>query len=787
MGHLTHQFWLIRLRADLQAMSPATALVVVILAGSMIAAHFGRRRTGRALALATGLCSLLLFAADIALGRDTISPALIGLLQGQNAVSVGETSPATAACLGLLAAGALLPKRRQPTAALAVIVMLVSGLAALGYLYGVRDLYALSPFRAMSLRTAVAIFALATAMLLANPRLRVAQLLFGSGLVAASARRQLGFLVFPPIVAFGLVWTIRLGGLGIGAAMAVLVMVMVAPLALLVLRDARASTDLDEERRAKDELEVRYHTLFNRLETGFCVVEVAFDAQGSASDYRFLEINPAFTAQTGLPDAEGRWMRSLAPDHEQHWFDTYGQVATSGEPVRFEQEAEALGRFFDVYAFRIGAPEAHRVAILFSDISLRRAQEVRLQTMNETLEARVAERARELELSQEALRQSQKLEAIGQLTGGVAHDFNNLLTVIRGSTDLLRRPDISEDRRVRYVDAIAETADRAIKLTSQLLAFARRQALQPELFDVGASLKEVSGMIGTMAGSRIDLQFQLPVDPCFIMADRSQFDTAIVNLAINARDAMNGEGCIIIAAGPVSGIPALRTDAAVAGDFVAVTVTDTGEGILGENLNKVFEPFFTTKAVGAGTGLGLSQVIGFASQSGGNVNAASRPGEGATFTVYLPRAYPAEGGASTTLQPEVQISAEGICVLVVEDNPQVGEFATRALNELGFESTLAPDAHSALEQLSHDCTRFHIVFSDVVMPGMSGLDMAQEIRNLYPGVPIVLTSGYSHVLAQNGDHGFELLHKPYSIEQLARVLQKALAWQRRSGSRVPTT
>ena len=389
------------------------------------------------------------------------------------------------------------------------------------------------------------------------------------------------------------------------------------------------------------------------------------------------------------------------------------------------------------------------------------------------------EQAEALAMAEEALRQSQKLEAIGQLTGGVAHDFNNLLTVIRGSVDLLRRGNLTEAKRARYVEAIGDTADRAARLTGQLLAFARRQALSPELFDVGTSLGEVSAMLQTMTGSRITLELQVPDQPFFIVADRSQFDTAIVNMGINARDAMNGQGKLTIATGPVSGIPAIRGHAAVAGDFIAVMVADTGAGIPPERIGRIFEPFFTTKGVGEGTGLGLSQVIGFAKQSGGDIRVDSVPGQGTTFTLYLPRAHPEPEPQQQPHQSDEneRVGGDGICVLVVEDNEQVGRFATSALNELGYESELATDAVNALAMLDAQQGRHHIVFSDVVMPGMSGVELGQEVRRLYPDIPVILTSGYSHVLAQNGLHGFELLHKPYSVEQLSRVLRKAVVWQ----------
>ena len=196
-----------------------------------------------------------------------------------------------------------------------------------------------------------------------------------------------------------------------------------------------------------------------------------------------------------------------------------------------------------------------------------------------------------------------------------------------------------------------------------------------------------------------------------------------------------------------------------------------------ENIERIFEPFYTTKGPGHGTGLGLSQVIGFAKQSDGDIRVESGNEGGTTFIMYLPRVTIDGEGAEAEVEEPITITGDGVCVLVVEDNSDVGEFAVQALDELGYSTVLALIGEEALAELGKDCDRFHIVFSDVVMPGMSGLELAQEVRRRHPHLPVILTSGYSHVLAQNGRHGFELLHKPYSIDQLSRVFRKAITWQ----------
>ena len=380
--------------------------------------------------------------------------------------------------------------------------------------------------------------------------------------------------------------------------------------------------------------------------------------------------------------------------------------------------------------------------------------------------------------TESALRQSQKLEAIGQLTGGVAHDFNNVLAVMRSSIDLMRLVNLTEERRRRYMDAISDAVTRATRLTSQLLAFARRQALQPVVFDVRENLAMVSEMIGSLTGVRIRRDIVLPDHECLVYADPSQFDTAIVNLAVNARDAMDGNGTLTISVRCVFEIPAGRVNAAVAGRFVAVSVTDTGVGIPAQHLTQIFEPFFTTKSAGQGTGLGLSQIFGFAKQSGGEILVDSQVGVGTTFTLYLPRSMQSGEQDAGTTMPDHIIKGAGDCILVVEDNPEVARSVEHTLEELGYSIVAVQSGEAALAELARDATRFAAVFSDVVMAGISGIDLGKEIQRLYPDLPVVLSSGYSYVLAKNPDHGFTLLPKPYSLEDLARTVGETVARSR---------
>ncbi|SDU93297.1 GAF domain-containing hybrid sensor histidine kinase/response regulator [Pseudomonas mucidolens] len=398
-----------------------------------------------------------------------------------------------------------------------------------------------------------------------------------------------------------------------------------------------------------------------------------------------------------------------------------------------------------------------------------------LADLNATLEQRVEERTTLLIQTEAALRQSQKLEAIGQLTGGVAHDFNNLLTIIRSSVDFLRSPDLSEERRQRYMNAVADTVERASKLTNQLLAFARRQPLNPEIFDAGQRVRNIGDVLETVTGARIHVQVQLPERSCYIRADSSQFETALINVALNARDAMDGQGTLVLRLEGDRPLPCIRGHGGSKKAFVAISLTDTGTGICSQTFEHIFEPFFTTKGVGKGTGLGLSQVFGFAKQSGGNVDVASVVGEGTVFTLYLPQVEPDAGldsHAQAVLEPALDRTRRRI--LIVEDNLEVGRFANQILQDLGYQTVWATHADEALEMVGPDAMAFDGVFSDVVMPGIGGVALAKELRRRRPGLPVILTSGYSEELAKNGYEGFQFLAKPYSADQVSRVLAKAM-------------
>lgn len=280
------------------------------------------------------------------------------------------------------------------------------------------------------------------------------------------------------------------------------------------------------------------------------------------------------------------------------------------------------------------------------------------------------------------------------------------------------------------MDAISDTTDRASRLTGQLLAFARRQPLAPVSFDITLQVNSVADLIRPLVGDRIQIDVDAPEESLLAVADVGQFDTTLLNLAVNARDAMDGEGRLAISAFPAAEIPAVRSHPAKPGNFVAIAIADTGTGIPPEQLQTIFEPFFTTKEVGRGTGLGLSQAIGFAKQSGGDIAVRSTIGQGSIFTIFLPRSEaPSEAIQSPAGHPDA-IGGQGHRILVVEDNAEVGRFSTELLEDLGYATEWARSADEALLILAKEEFSFDLVFSDVVMPGMNGVELVTIIRKL---------------------------------------------------------
>ncbi len=637
------------------------------------------------------------------------------------------------------------------------------------------------------------------------------------------------------------------------------------------------------------ESEERYRTLFEAVDVGFCVVEMRFEGH-RAIDYRFDEVNPAFERQTGLIGAAGRWMRDLVPEHEQHWFDVYGRVAQTGEPVRFENGSRAMGRWFDVHAFRPSDADPNRVAILFNDISARKQAEDRLLDLNETLERQVLERTTQirqyhdivestgspicafdadlrliafnkahndefrrvngfdtkigdvfpdlfipeqrevmrglmrraldgetftivetfgrpelgqpaweitytplrddsgriigafhlandisdrlraeadLAATQEALRQSQKMEAMGSLTGGVAHDFNNLLTPIVGSLDMLQRKGLGGEREQRLIAGAIQSADRARTLVQRLLAFARRQPLQPRAVDLKALVGGMADLVASTSGPQIKLDVEVANDLPAAVADQNQLEMAILNLSVNARDAMPEGGRLSITARPATSDEAQRAGLR-SGHYVRLAVADTGTGMDPDTLRRAVEPFFSTKGIGKGTGLGLSMVHGLAAQLGGALTIDSRPGLGTAVVLWLPSTDASPDGIERA--DEVATTPRAGSVLVVDDEELVRSSTADMLADLGYAVIEANSAEDALSRLDAGL-RPDLLVTDHLMPGKTGTELARDVLRRLPATRVLIVSGYADVEGIAPD--LPRLVKPFRQADLIAILAEA--------------
>jgi PAS domain S-box-containing protein len=435
--------------------------------------------------------------------------------------------------------------------------------------------------------------------------------------------------------------------------------------------------------------------------------------------------------------------------------------------------------------FNAGDRRRYEQELLAARDEARKAAED-LERLNGELEARVTRAVEERLSAEEALRQAQKMEAIGQLTGGVAHDFNNLLTLVIGGLDMIERalgnlPPSGEANRIRRArDAAMEGARRAAKLTAHLLAFSRRQPLAPKVIQVNRMVGETSELLRRTLGEQTALETILAGGLWRTEVDPVQLENALLNLAVNARDAMPDGGRLTIETQNAMLDEAYVeqiVEAVPAGQYVMIAVSDTGCGMPPETLERVFEPFFTTKDVGKGTGLGLSQVYGFVRQSGGHVRVYSEVGSGTTIKIYLPRATAAEETERTAAPADMALLRGDERILVVEDNDELRQYLCGVIEELGYRVVAAgsgPEGVAALER--HPDTA--LLLCDVILPGgMNGRETAEAAKALRPDLKVVFMTGYTrNAIVHNGrlDRDVELISKPFSYEQLAHKLRTIL-------------
>ena len=565
---------------------------------------------------------------------------------------------------------------------------------------------------------------------------------------------------------------------------------------LLILLAAALAVTVLSERALKDQLAREAGAQADLLASAVSGA-LAFDDRAAAQDYvNAVQVNPNVLA-AAVYDHENRLVASFVRDGE-----TVNEIATPRPSqttfqngrlyvVRaVEQAGQHLGtarlrlrdaspsQRFSRYAglmLILGLSGLVVVVLAVAQGALRRANrelERRAEALSETnllLQQQMAER----EKAEAALRQSQKMEAIGRLTGGIAHDFNNLLMVASSGIELLERAK-DADRRRKLSEGVRQAIERGAALTRQLLAFSRQSPVRAEVLDLAVQVDGLRFLLERSLRADIEVVIDMPVGLWRVEADPSELELALLNLAVNARDAMPNGGRLTISA---RNSPSHDGG----GDVVCLSVADTGVGIPEAVAARVFEPFFTTKAVGRGTGLGLSQVYGFARSSGGEVSVESVEGQGTTFLLCLPRsdkplAAPTGGSAvSTDAARPTQGPGPGGRILLVEDDDAVAAGVGHMLTDLGYDHARAADAEAALAILEGD-GRFDLMFSDMVMPGeMNGLALARTVRARRPDLPILLTTGFSEAASEAAEASFRLLLKPYRIGDLETALREGLS------------
>jgi two-component system, cell cycle sensor histidine kinase and response regulator CckA len=497
-----------------------------------------------------------------------------------------------------------------------------------------------------------------------------------------------------------------------------------------------------------------YQSLIHGMNRGFAVHEMIYDKDGNPVNYRFVEVNQAYEELTGLKDVTGKTILDVQPELRVKWIRRYNRLLETGTSDHFEYLSPVLSRWFEVWAF----PLTHGLfAVVCTDI-------------NERIEAE-----QEKAHLQEQYNQAQKMESIGRLAGGVAHDFNNLLTTIIGYSDIIESSLDANDPLAEDVKEVLNAANRAAQLTSQLLAFSRKQTIDPRIINIDETVERSQKMLKRLIEASIDLQFTPKGGLWLTKFDPAQLDQILLNLVVNARDAMPNGGKLTIETSNVCIDEAYSAadESIRPGEFVMLGVSDNGCGMEKDVLRDIFEPFYTTKAMG--TGLGLSTVFGIVKQHDGFIKVYSEPGEGTSFRLYLPRIQ--EDVEDTTAHVSEAPTAGSETILLAEDEDQVRKLAVRILTMNGYRVLEANDGGSAYLKCKEYKKDIDLLLTDVMMPEMNGKRLYEQIAPIRPGIKVLYLSGYTdNAIVHRGvlSPGEAFLQKPFRADDLLNKVREVL-------------